>query len=197
MPPIPGPDRYVAGADGAYLGVHRDAVDPETGEVVAAVTLPDGAVEVPAPPPAAGRVWDGYGWVPDPDYVPLLAAQAKVEIDRRAEEARLLWITPGSGQAAVYLAKADEALRLQADGDPDPAEYPLLSASIGIEGASLGEVAAVVLAMRAGWLQVAAAIEAIRLGGKAAVAALGPEASAEDLQVVLDGLSWPAPEDAA
>ncbi len=120
-------------------------------------------------------------------------AEARAEIDRRAELARLAWITPGSGQAAVYLAKAEEAQRLAGDGDPDPQDYPLLAASIGNEGETLGEVAAVVLATRAGWLQVAAAIEAIRLGAKAAIDALEDPPAAEAVAAILDGLEWPAP----
>lgn len=121
-------------------------------------------------------------------------AAAKAEIDRQAEAARLRFVTPGSGQSAVYLAKAEEALALQTDGSPDPADYPLLAASIGIEGADLAAVAAVVLAQRAAWLTVAAAIEAERLGAKAAIDALDSPPAPEDVAAILAGLSWPAAE---
>lgn len=118
---------------------------------------------------------------------------AKAEIDRQAEAARRRFVTPGSGQLAVYLAKAEEARDLQVDGSPDPANYPLLAASIGIEGESLSAVAGVVLAQRAAWLTVAAAIENKRLGAKAAIDALADPPAPEDLAAILTALSWPAP----
>ena len=81
-----------------------------------------------------------------------LKPEAKAEIDRQAEAARQAFVTPGAAQQSVYLSKAAEAERLASDGSPDPADYPLLAASIGLEGATLAEVAAVVIAQRNAWV---------------------------------------------
>ena len=120
-------------------------------------------------------------------------AAAIAEIDRQAEAARLRFITDGAGQAAVYLAKSNEADRYALDGSPDAGDYPLMAASIGIEGETLADVVAIVVATRAGWLTAAAAIEAARLGAKAAVAALSDPPDREDIDTILAGISWPSP----
>lgn len=96
---------------------------------------------------------------------------AKTSIDQAAEVARMSFVTPGAGQQAVYTEKGDQARQAAAEADPDPDDYPLLKASIGIEGDTLADVIAVVEATRTAWLGVAALIEAARLGGKKNVTA--------------------------
>lgn len=93
----------------------------------------------------------------------------KVTIDREAERVRLAVITPGAGQAMVYQRKADEARSYLAASDPDPDDYPILQASVGIEASTIGEVADLVMTREREWVVVSAAIEAVRLGAKAAV----------------------------
>jgi hypothetical protein len=91
-------------------------------------------------------------------------------VDADAERERLRYVTRGSGQAGVYVLKEEEARRFKVmvDGGltPDPAEFPILSASVGIEAATIGEVADLVSATAAQWRLLAAAIEGARLGTK-------------------------------
>ena len=108
------------------------------------------------------------------DLGPSLAAlkvAAAADIDAQAERLRLTLITPGAGQALVYERKRAEAVRMAGDADPQPADYPLLAAEVGITAPSLVEVGAAVRAMASDWIAAAAAIEAVRLRAKAAIAA--------------------------
>lgn len=66
-------------------------------------------------------------------------------------------------QAMIYQQKYEEAIRLQSDPAPIDEDYPLLAASVGIEGATIQDVANVVLATREQWIQAAAAIEKDRM----------------------------------
>lgn len=110
----------------------------------------------------------------------------KSDIDAQAETERARYITPGSGQAMTYQAKAAEAIRYhEASG---AGEYPLLSAEIGVTGATLGDVAATVIAMHNQWLLMGAQIERARLSAKAAIEAAEDEATARTVQP-----DWPAP----
>lgn len=95
-------------------------------------------------------------------------------IDEDAERARLRYITGGSGQAMTYQQKAQEAaevLSLVGSGEIDASLFPLLSAEVGITAPTLVEVAQVVDYAYQTWRVVGAQIEALRLGGKAAVSA--------------------------
>jgi len=107
----------------------------------------------------------------------------KTHLDAAAENERLKYITSGSGQAMTYQQKAAEAAACLADTDPDPADYPLLAAEIGITGATLAEVAQAVHDAHQMWRMIGAQIEAARLGGKAAIEAAP---SAEAAQTALD-----------
>ena len=118
-----------------------------------------------------------------------LRRQAMAQVDAAAERARLALITPGAGQALVYERKRAEAERMAGDGDPQPADYPLLAAEVGITAPTLVEVGAAVRAMAADWIVAAAAIEAVRLHAKAAIAAATtPPAIRAAAQV-----AWPKP----
>lgn len=101
------------------------------------------------------------------------AAEGRAVIDVAAEQTRLRFITAGAGQAMVYQAKMEEARRyLAADPAPETLDdYPLIAAEVDITAVDAQAVIAIWQQMEAGWRQVAAAIEAARLGGKAAVAA--------------------------
>ena len=104
-----------------------------------------------------------------------------------AEGERLKYITPGAGQSMTYQQKMEEVRALAQDVDPDAANYPLLSAEIGITAPSLAEVATVVLAAFHLWQQVGAAIEGTRLGAKAAIDAAETVEAAEAAADV----TWP------
>lgn len=117
-------------------------------------------------------------------------------VDALAEEARLQFITPGAGQALVYENKRREAedclAEVAAAQTPDPQDYPLLAAEVGITAEDLVAVATVVAGLAAQWRTVAAYIEALRLGAKAAIDAVtdGPTAAAE-VEAIIASLSWP------
>ncbi len=117
-----------------------------------------------------------------------LREQVKARVDAAAEAVRLKYVTPGSAQAMVYREKAEEAARLQDDPAPDPADYPILAASVGIEASTLALVAQQVLAKKALWTLLAAAIEAVRLGAKRDIDAA---ATAPAIEAIAANLAWP------
>ncbi|OYY80626.1 MAG: hypothetical protein B7Y61_15415 [Rhizobiales bacterium 35-66-30] len=128
----------------------------------------DGALHGPADLIAAAR-----GALDGGDALAALKSTLRASIDARAEECRARYITQGAGQAMTYMRKADEARRMVADitagGAPDPAQYPLLCAEIGITAPTLAEVGQIVAAQDAAWQEAGRAIEALRLGAKRAV----------------------------
>jgi hypothetical protein len=101
-------------------------------------------------------------------------------VDSAAETARLRYITPGTGQAMVYLAKEEEARAVLAvQGPPVAGQYPLLEADVSIGAAKSVVVAAQTVGMLAAqWRRVAAEIGTIRLGAKAAITKATGEAGA-------------------
>jgi hypothetical protein len=123
-------------------------------------------------------------------FISLAEARADLKraIDAAAEAERLKYITPGAGQAMTYTRKVEEAKAVQAASDPRPVDFPLLAASIGIDGEDLQAVAATVLGMDAAWALIGAAIEGARLTAKRAV---DDAESVEDARAVVP--QWPQP----
>lgn len=119
--------------------------------------------------------------------------QWKVQIDNQAEAARLKWITKGYGQAIVYALKADEARRFKASppAEPNPADWPFLSAEVGITGASLELVANAIVTIADQWIQIAAAIENLRLTRKGMVEEALDE---QEASVACTAIPWPLPD---
>lgn len=115
------------------------------------------------------------------------------DIDAEAERQRMLHLTAGTGQVMEYLGVAEEAKQLLAaiavdpQHEPDPQDYPFLGATIGIDGATLAEVAATVSTAHDQWRAIGAAIRAARLTAKAAISAATDYPSARAIQPV-----WPA-----
>jgi hypothetical protein len=105
---------------------------------------------------------------------------------------RLKYITGSAGQAMTYQQKSDEPKRyIAANASDTPInvpDYPLLSAEVGITAPTLSEVAAVVNAAFLQWQVIGGAIEAIRLGTKAAIDAAGT--IAEGLAIA-SAVAWP------
>ena len=105
------------------------------------------------------------------------AAEALAEAKQRARadlaaavaEARAAYITTLPGQQMIYLAKEAEARAYIADPAPDLANYPLLSAEVGITAPDAWQLAQIWLAMADLWCNAAAQIEAWRLGAAAAI----------------------------
>jgi hypothetical protein len=120
------------------------------------------------------------------ESIPALKAILKAKIDQQAESVRLQFITGGSGQAMVYQQKEMEAQRYFQDGTIGAH----IQAEATATGASVSDVATMVVAMAAQWLAVSAKIEGARMGAKAAVDAAtqpGPirQAAAVDWEAVL------------
>ncbi|MGM5087990.1 hypothetical protein ACD589_15000 [Rhizobium sp. 814_E9_N1_1] len=127
--------------------------------------------------------------VPDVDLASHKAAIAKA-VDAAAERERLKYITAGAGQAMTYQQKADEATRYLAATNPDPSDYPLLSAEVGVTAGDIAGVAQVVKAAFTLWQVIGAGIERARLTAKAAVDAAQ---SVEEADTVYSSIAWPAP----
>lgn len=119
-----------------------------------------------------------------------IKAQLRRQVDMAAEAERLNYITGGAGQAMTYSRKVEEARACLAAAEPAPQDYPLLAATIGIDGADVVAVAQLVIAMDAQWTQIGAAIEAVRLGSKAAIDAADDEAAA---RAAAASVAWPQP----
>ncbi|MCD1645232.1 hypothetical protein [Aurantimonas coralicida] len=121
--------------------------------------------------------------------LPAIKTRLKAAIDAAAEAERLKYVTAGAGQSMTYQEKAAEAARFTDDPAPDPVDYPMLAAEIGITAATLADVAAVVAANRAAWRTIGAAIEGTRLGAKAAIEAAETVEDAESAAQI----GWPQP----
>lgn len=92
--------------------------------------------------------------------------EAKKKVDNEAEKARLKLLTKGEGQMLVYENKAEEMLSFFSQSNPNPEDFPLLNAEVGITGNDVNEVAQVVQQVRTNWKNAAAQIEANRLSAK-------------------------------
>ena len=148
----------------------------------------DAASATPGYKTAAERAEDDLPPEPTLDQLKALASR---RIDINAERARQVWATGGELQSLVYSEKRREAETFDADPAPNAASYPLLSAEIGLTGATLADVAAVVLEKSAAWTQAAAAIERIRVGAKKGIAAATDQAG---IDAVVAGMKpWPIP----
>lgn len=148
---------------------------------------------IPAPDDTVcGHLYSGRDFMPPPSPTTLgdIKSEAQKNIDFMAEQTRLKFITGGAGQAMVYQRKTQEAEAMALDESPAAVNYPLLAAELGITGETLAEIGETVLARRDLWLGVAAQIEQTRLLAKAAVNAA---TDADQVALVLDGLTWPAP----
>lgn len=131
-------------------------------------------------------------WLQENDLTPydssISTESAKETVDRLAEQERLKYITPGSGQAGVYLQKAAEAKAALLEESPSSGDYPLLAASIGIDGANITAVATAVATIAGQWTAVAAHIENVRLTAKKDIE------DGDDPETVLAALDWSLPE---
>lgn len=142
----------------------------------------------------ADRYPDGATWqvLDAAAQLAALKADLKAAVDDAAERERLKYVTAGAGQAMEYQQAAAEAadllsaIQFDPEFEPDPAQFPMLAASIGIDGDTLAEVAATVNTMHTQWQAIGSAIRAARLTAKAAIDAAGDEAAAQAIKP-----AWP------
>lgn len=110
------------------------------------------------------------------------------KVDADAETARRKYLTDGMGQAVTYQAKAEEIRRYDVDTNPVKADYPFLSAEIGVTGASLSAVAEAVRGAVAAWSTHGPEIERVRLKAKADIAKATSPAIIQD---IVSAIEWP------
>lgn len=121
------------------------------------------------------QAWNDWQ-VANPVDLTLRRLEAKVEVDRVAERARLKYVTFGSGQAMTYAEKSDEAADYVAAGYPvDLSSYPFLQAEVNATGKTPVAAADDILMQKSAWIVVGAAIEEARLLGKKNIDAAGTE----------------------
>lgn len=127
-----------------------------------------------------------------------LKEELKTKVDAAAEKLRLRLITPGSGQAMEYQEAYAQAQAALTAGDAvKPEDYPMLTATIGVDidpdtGKPAKDVLGVARSVKAayeGYLQAGAAIRGARLLGKAEVEAASDAVLA---QTVFAAIKWPA-----
>lgn len=118
--------------------------------------------------------------LPPPPPLDQVKAAAKARIDAAAGRARARYITVAPGQEATYQAKAAEADAYVAAGRPaNESPYPILTAEAQARGITVSQLADLVRETRDQWMQFAAVVEALRIGGKLAVDAAVDHAAVE------------------
>ncbi|PWE28905.1 hypothetical protein C4N9_08770 [Pararhodobacter marinus] len=96
-------------------------------------------------------------------------AAARATLNAWMTEARRAAITDLPGQDLIYQAKEAEARAYVADPSPDLADYPLLSAEIGITAPDAAALASLWISLSADWRATAATLEALRMTTGAAI----------------------------
>lgn len=120
------------------------------------------------------------------DPVARWRADAKREIDLRAEALRSLFYVGGPGQVAEYVLKEQEALRYLEDDSAQPT-WPMLASDAAADGhADLAAAATAIIAQAEIWRAALAAINEIRRGAKRAVDA---SSNADVIREAVDGVS--------
>lgn len=118
-------------------------------------------------------------------------------VDADAEACRLQFITPGAGMAMTYAEKFAQAQAVDTMGEatanalsePDAqAQFPTLSASVGLEAPTLWDAAQLVIERYAAFAQLSMSIERTRLSGKAAIKAA---ATVDGVRVAYGAIAWP------
>lgn len=119
------------------------------------------------------------------------------QVDADAERVRLRYITPGVGQSMTYLEKHNQAIAVEAMGEAAAnalseqdrtAQFPTLSASVGIEAATLWDCAQIVVQTYEAWAALSNQIERTRLMGKRSISLASDAAAA---QAAYEAIAWP------
>lgn len=147
----------------------------------------------------------GITVTPDPPKPAPLPPDINVEkpkhkdmVDADAERIRLKYITPGDGMMMTYREKLEQAEHANSQGqaaidalttEEGQTTYPTLSASVGIEAATLWDCAQLVLATYAQWATLSHNIEQIRLAAKKAI---DDAATVDDVRAAYQSIDWGA-----
>lgn len=122
-----------------------------------------------------------------------------VRVDTDAEAVRAKHLSPGSGMALTYQEKFAQAQAVLAMGRDvanalsqveREAQFPTLSASVGIEAPTLADAADLVLARYAQFARLSLHIERTRLSGKASIQAATSE---PEVEAAYRAISWTLP----
>lgn len=132
-------------------------------------------------------VKDAWDVAPPTNTIAEMRERTLLQINGRAELARMKFLTPGSIQMLTYIQKQDEAKAANNDPTPTAAKYPMLAAMVGIDGDSIKNVATTVLAAADSWNRTSITIERTRRLAKRAAESATTSA---ELQAILDGLPW-------
>ena len=113
---------------------------------------------------------------------------AVAEINRLAGEARSRVGTNIPFQGDVYQLKGEEAFAFASDPEPSQYKYPLLYAEAQARGMELSALVAEYAYNAVMWPRILAAIEAVRMGARVALAAAE---SVEEIAEILAAVVWP------
>lgn len=126
-----------------------------------------------------------------------IKAELKSKVDADAERVRQRYITPGVGQSMTYLEKHNQAVAVEGLGEEAAnalsehdrtAQFPTLSASVGIEAATLWDCAQIVVQTYEAWAALSNQIERTRLMGKRSISLASDAAAA---QAAYEAITWP------
>lgn len=143
-----------------------------------------------------GWTWNGESFAPPsgPPAEQLLAeakASARQYLTDAISTARTAMITDLPGQDMIYLAKEAEARAWIADPAPDPEDYPLLVAEIGITAPSAAELAQLWLNLASLWRTTAAQLEALRMAVGGAIEAAETVEDVDAALVMIEAAGLP------
>lgn len=157
-----------------FAAMDEDGIVTQVGAVSteeAYTALEDSGLWIVRDPPAEiatgrwQRTAEGFFPSVEPEMPLTTAAEWAIgKINALAGQVRRLYVTDIPGQEAIYLMKQQEAKAWVASADPDPAQFPLISAEVGITGSDADQVAQVYLNLAGLYLQAAAQLETARLG---------------------------------
>lgn len=124
----------------------------------------------------------------DPPSLDEIKVESINSINWEAEGERMRYATPGDLMIMTYVEKVAQARAAVEDPDATPDKYPMLAATIGIDGDDVLGVAETVLEANTLWMNINAAIEAERKRCNAEIDA-APDADA--VRAVTP--DWPTP----